>query len=194
MGVLILGLVIFMAVHSVSIFAAGWRDGMVARLGEVPFKAAYSVVSLAGFVLIVWGYGQARMEPVVLYTPPVWLRHVALLLLVPLFTLFLATYLPGRIKAAVKHPSLTAIKLWALAHLLANGMLADVVLFGVFLVWAVLDRISMKGRAPRPLPAASPSGANDIIAVVAGLAIYAVFVFWLHAWLIGVSPVGAMGS
>lgn len=190
---LIAGLIIFLGVHSMSIVSASWRDAMAAKMGEIPFKAVYAVVSIVGFVLMAKGYGEARLEPVVLYTPPIWTRHLAALLLIPVFVFFLATYLPGRIKATLKHPSLVAVKLWALAHLIANGTLADVLLFGGFLAWAVADRISMKRRVARPLPGAPPSKANDIIALVAGLALYGVFVFWLHAWLIGVSPMGAVG-
>lgn len=190
MTLLILGLILFLGVHSVSIVAPAWRDGMQARLGEGKWKGLYSLVSLAGFVMIVVGYGWARQAPVVLYVPPTWLRHVALLLLLPVFPLLLAVYLPGRIKSAARHPMLLATKCWALAHLLANGMAADVLLFGGFLAWAVADRISFKHRTQRPLPTAPPSPVNDIIAVVGGLAIYALFVFWAHAWLIGVSPIG----
>ena len=131
----------------------------------------------------------ARHDPVVLYWTPTWLRHLALLLLVPVFPLLLAAYLPGRIQTTVKHPMLAAIKLWAVAHLLANGMLADVLLFGTFLVWAVVDRISLKRRAPRPVPGAQPSKMNDLIAVVGGLALYVAFILWLHLWLIGVAPI-----
>ncbi|HRW67127.1 MAG TPA: NnrU family protein, partial [Candidatus Competibacter sp.] len=156
---------------------------------EGPWQAAYSLVALIGFGLIVWGYGLARHDPVVLYWSPTWLRHLALLLLVPVFPLLLAAYLPGRIQTTAKHPMLAAIKLWAVAHLLANGMLADVLLFGTFLVWAVVDRISLKRRAPRPVPGAQPSKMNDLIAVVGGLALYVAFVLWLHLWLIGVSPI-----
>ena len=193
MTMLIAGLIIFLGVHSMSIVSASWRDAMAAKMGEIPFKAVYAVVSIVGFVLMAKGYGEARLEPVVLYTPPIWTRHLAALLLIPVFVFFLATYLPGRIKATLKHPSLVAVKLWALAHLIANGTLADVLLFGGFLAWAVADRISMKRRVARPLPGAPPSKANDIIALVAGLALYGVFVFWLHAWLIGVSPMGMAG-
>jgi uncharacterized membrane protein len=190
MGVLIIGLVIFLGAHSVSIVSEPWRDRMAARMGEWTWKGIYSVIALVGLVLIIWGYGLARQHPTILYVPPVWLRHLSILLLVPVFPLLLAAYLPGRIKAATKHPMLLATKLWAAAHLLANGMLADVFLFGGFLVWAVVDRISMKHRTQRPVPSAPPSKVNDIIAIVAGLALYVAFVFWLHAWLFGVSPLG----
>lgn len=186
MTLLILGLLIFLGVHSVSIVAPGWRDAQVARLGEKPWKGLYTVLAIAGFVLLVIGYGQARQSPVVLYTPPVALRHVALLLLLPVFVLLLAAYLPGRVKTAAKHPMLLATKLWATAHLLANGNLADVLLFGGFLAWAVADRISMKRRVQRPLPGAPAGRFNDPIAIVGGLALYALFVKFGHAWLIGV--------
>ncbi|HEX7971762.1 MAG TPA: NnrU family protein [Thiobacillus sp.] len=186
MNVLLLGLVVFFGVHSVSIVNDPWRDRMAAKMGEWTWKGGYALVSIIGFVLIVWGYGLARHEPVVLYTPPGWLRPVALVLLVPVFPLLLATYLPGRIQAAARHPMLVAIKLWAVAHLLANGTLADVLLFGAFLVWAVLDRVSMKHRAQRPIPGVPQTRANDLIAVAGGLSLYAAFVLWLHGWLIGV--------
>ena len=190
MIILILGLVIFFAVHSVSIVSEPWRNGMVAKMGEWQWKGLYSVAAIAGFALILSGYGLARQDPLVLYWPPVWLRHVAALLMIPVFPLFLAAYLPGRIRTATKHPMLAATKLWALAHLLANGMLADVLLFGSFLAWAVADRISMKRRTQRPIAGAPPSKANDVIAVAVGLALYVAFILWLHIWLFGVPPIG----
>ncbi|MHB1215217.1 MAG: NnrU family protein [Thiobacillus sp.] len=190
MDILLLGLVLFFAAHSVSIVSDPWRDRKVANMGEGLWKGLYSLVSIAGFVLIVWGFGLARLDPVILYTPPEWLRRVAMVLLVPVFPLLLAAYLPGRIQAAARHPMLAAVKLWAFAHLLANGTLADLLLFGTFLVWAVLDRISMKHRIQRALPGLPPSRTNDIIAVIGGLALYAAFVFWLHGWLIGVPLAG----
>ena len=189
MTYLIFGLILFIGIHSISIVSPGGRDALVARLGDGPWKVVYSLLSLAGFVLIIWGYGDARPTSAVLYTPPAWLRHLALLLLLPVFPLFVSTYLPGRIRSAAKHPTLLATKLWATGHLLANGSLADVLLFGGFLAWAVADRISFKSRTQRPMPAAPPSGYNDIIAVVIGLAVYVVFVMGLHAWLFGVSPI-----
>ncbi|WP_148864410.1 NnrU family protein [Marinobacter fonticola] len=189
MTVLILGLIIFLGVHSLSIVAEPWRNRMAERLGEGPFKGLYSLVALVGLVLLIWGYGQARLEPVVIYTPPMWMRHLAMVLLIPVFVLLFATYLPGRIQRAVKHPMLVAVKLWALAHLLANGMLADVLLFGGFLAWAVADRISLKRRAPRAKPELPHNPMNDIIAIAGGLVVYALFVVWLHRVLIGVAPV-----
>jgi uncharacterized membrane protein len=190
MNLLIVGLLLFLGIHSVSIVAPQWRDAQVARLGEGPWKGIYSVLSIAGFVLLIYGYGAARHSPVVLYTPPDALRYLALVLMLPVFPLLLATYLPGRIKTAAKHPTLASVKFWAMAHLLAVGTLADVLLFGGFLVWAVADRISVKRRPVRPLPGAPPRPLNDVIALVAGLAIYAVFVLWAHQKLFGVSPLG----
>ncbi len=188
MTLLIIGLMIFLGVHSVAIVAPAWRDAQAARLGELPWKGLYTLISIAGFVLLVVGYGLARQAPVVLYTPPIWTRHLALLLLLPVFPLLLVAYLPGRIKAAAKHPMLLATKLWATAHLIANGTLADLVLFGGFLAWAVADRISMRRRPVRSLPTAPASPLNDLAAIAAGLGLYAGFLFGLHAWLIGVSP------
>jgi uncharacterized membrane protein len=189
MTLLVLGLVLFLGIHSVSIVAPAWRDAQAAR-NEKAWKGLYTLIAVAGFVLLVYGYGLARQTPVVLYAPPTWLRHVSLLLMLPFFTLLLAAYLPGRIKTATKHPMLAATKLWALSHLLANGTLADVLLFGGFLAWAVLDRISFKRRVQRPTVGAPPSGANDLIAIVGGLALYGLFMWRAHAWLIGVSPLG----
>lgn len=186
MNILLIGLVLFIAVHSLAIVNAPWRDRMASRLGEWPWKAIYSLIALVGLVFIVWGYGQARAEPVVLYTSPLWLRYVAVVVLVPVFPLLFATYLPGRIQAAARHPMLAAVKLWAAAHLLANGTLADIVLFGSLLAWAVVDRISLKRRAPPFVPRLPASPLNDVIAVVGGLALYAAFILGVHAWLIGI--------
>jgi len=187
----ILGLVLFLGVHSVSIAAPGWREAQVARRGDRSWKGLYAAVSGIGLVLLVVGYGMARREPVVLYSPPTGLRHLALLLMVPVFPLLLAAYLPGRIRSVTKHPMLLAVKVWATAHLIANGTLVDVVLFGSFLAWAVADRISLKRRSLQEAhePAESKGGKyNDAAAVVVGLAIYVLFLFWAHRWLIGASP------
>lgn len=185
----IAGLVIFLGIHSIAIAAPAWREAQIARRGALAWKGIYSIVSIAGFALLIYGYGLARQSPVVLYTPPAMLRHVALALMLPVFPLFLAAYLPGRIKTAAKHPMLLSVKIWATAHLLANGTLVDVLLFGAFLAWAVLDRISAKRRAvPRVVPGAPPSAFNDAIAVIGGLGLYAAFLMGGHLWLIGVSP------
>jgi len=191
MLVLVAGLVIFLGIHSVSIVAGDWRAATIARVGERPWKGVYSLASAVGLALIVVGYGLARRDPVVLYVPPAGLRHLALVLMLPVFPLLFAAYLPGRIRAIAKHPFLLAVKLWALAHLLANGMLADVLLFGGFLAWAVADRISVKRRPAaqtHEVPAAPATSANDAIALIGGLAVYVVFLMWAHRWIIGVSP------
>ncbi|MBC7190889.1 NnrU family protein [Marinobacter sp.] len=188
MTTLIVGLVLFLGVHSLSIVNEPLRNRLNASMGELTFKGLYSAVSLAGLILIVWGYSDARMDPTVIYTPPGWLKHVAFLLLVPVFPLVFATYFPGKIKTKLGHPMLVAVKLWALAHLLANGMLHDILLFGSFLAWAVVDRVSMKRRAQRAIPTLPATKANDAIAVVGGLAVYVIMVLWAHQWLFGVAP------
>jgi uncharacterized membrane protein len=187
---LILGLAIFLGVHSVRIVAPAWRERMVARLGLGPWKGLYSLASLAGFVLIISGYGAARAQSALLYTPPPWTRYLALLLMLPVFALLLAAYLPGRIKSMAKHPMLVAIKLWAVAHLLTNGALADVLLFGGLLAWAVADRISVKRRPVPTAPTMKAAPLNDVIVVAGGLALYIAFLMVLHTRLFGVSPLG----
>jgi uncharacterized membrane protein len=189
--VLLLGLLVFLGVHSVSIAAPGWRSAQVARIGERPWKGLYSIVAGIGLALVIVGYGMARREPVVLYTPPAALRHLALVVMLPVFPLLFAAYLPGRISRVAKHPMLLATKLWATAHLLANGTLADVLLFGGFLAWAIADRVAVKRRRPdeaHAVPGAPPGPMNDAIAAVGGLAVYALTVFWLHRVAFGVSP------
>lgn len=189
MTVLVVGLIVFLGIHSISIFAPDFRNRMATRIGAGPWRGIYSVISIVGFVLMIWGYGIARRDPVVLYNPPLWTRHLTAVLMLPVFPLLFAPYFPGRIKAALKHPMLVAVKLWAVAHLISNGMLADLLLFGGFLVWAVADRISYKHRQQRPLSAASPAARNDVIVVIVGLAIYAWFVLGLHQKLTGVQPI-----
>jgi uncharacterized membrane protein len=193
MSLLIVGLVLFLGVHSVVIVAPTLRARAVQALGEGAWKGLYALVSLVGFVLICYGFGLARHAPVILYSPPTWLRYVALILMLPVFPLLIAAYLPGRIKTAAKHPMLAAVKFWALAHLLTNGMLVDVLLFGGFLAWAVADRISLKRRStPQVLRTAPPGPWNDAIAVVLGLAIYALLIGWgAHVRLFGVSPLNS---
>jgi uncharacterized membrane protein len=190
MAWLILGLLLFLGIHSVSIVAPGWRDAQVARLGERAWKGVYSVVSIVAFVVLVVGYGMARQSAPVLYTPPTGMRHVTLLLMLPVFPLIVSAYFPGRIQAALQHPFLLGVMLWALAHLLANGTLADLLLFGGFLAWAIADRISVARRPARPLPGAPRRPVNDVIAIVIGLAVYAFFVLRGHLWLIGVPLIG----
>jgi uncharacterized membrane protein len=192
MTLLLLGLVLFLGTHSVRIFADGWRAQRVSAMGLNAWKGVYSVLSIAGFVLIVYGYAAARLEPVVLYSPPVWTRHLASLLTIPAFILLVAAYVPGtRIKRAVGHPMVLGVKTWAVAHLLANGMLADVLLFGAFLAWAVLDYIAARkrDRVAGTVYVVGPI-TRDIVAVVVGLVAWAVFAMWLHRVLIGVGPFG----
>lgn len=192
MLLLIAGLVLFLGVHSVAIVDAGWRDRMAARLGDLPWKALYGVVALVGLWLIVNGYSEVRrsVDPIVLYHAPIWTRHITLLLMLPVFVLLLAAYLPGRIQRTTKHPMLLAVKIWAFAHLLANGSLADLLLFGSFLAWAVADRISLKRRAPTSAPSAPAGRFNDWIALAGGVALYLLFLFWWHKALFGVAPIG----
>jgi uncharacterized membrane protein len=161
---------------------------MLARLGEGAWKGIYSLISIVGFVLIIYGYGLARRDPIVLYSSPYWMHYVTAVLMLPVFPALIAAYFPGRIKAALKHPMLVAVKLWAFSHLLSNGTLADVLLFGLFLAWAVADRISMKWRPVRVIRTAPQRPVNDVIAVVVGLALYVVFLLWLHARWFGVYP------
>lgn len=190
MAWLILGLVLFLGAHSVRIVADGWRTAMRAKLGEGPWKGLYSLVSITGFGLIIWGFGQARLDPQVLWVPPLAMRHVAALLVLIAFVFLAAAYVPRNgIKARLHHPMILSVKVWALAHLLANGKLADVVLFGAFLLWAVLDFRSARQR-DRAAAAVYPPGtlAGTLGAVVVGVLAWAGFAFWGHQWLIGVAP------
>lgn len=183
MGLLIVGVAIFLGVHSLSIVNRDFRNDMVAKLGLLPWKALYSLVSLLGFYLLIKGYAAARVDPIVLYQPPTWTRHLTMLLMLPVFPILLSAHLPGRIKSTLKHPMLVATKLWAVAHLVANGGLHDVVLFGAILAWAVTDRISVKRRG-ESLPAATGKRINDLVAIGAGLGVYVLFVVWAHgAWI-----------
>jgi uncharacterized membrane protein len=192
MTLLIAGLVLFLGTHSVRIFADAWRSARIAAMGEGAWKGLYSVVAIAGFVLIVWGYGEARAAPTVLYAPPLWTKHLAALLTLPAFVLLAAAKTPGtRIKAAVGHPMVLGVKLWAFAHLLSNGTLADVLLFGSFLAWAVLDYVAAR-RRDRAAGVAYPAGplSRDAIAIAIGVVAWLAFALWLHGPLIGVRPFG----
>jgi uncharacterized membrane protein len=193
MTLLILGLVLFLGAHSTRIVADGWRAQMLQRLGEKLWKGLYSLASIVGFVVLIYGYGLARQAPVVLYAPPTWTRHLAAALMIPAFVLLAAAYVPGtRIKRAVGgHPMLVGVKTWAVAHLLANGTLHDVVLFGAFLAWAVVDYVACRrrDRAEGRVYIAGPVQ-RDATAVTVGVVAWAVFAFWLHGWLIGVRPFG----
>ena len=190
---LVAGLVLFLGAHSVRVFAEGWRTSMLASVGDKPWKGVYSLVSIAGFVLVVVGYGLARQNPVVMWSqPPVWTRHLAALLTLVAFVLLVAAYVPGnQLKAKLHHPMILGVKVWALAHLVANNTLADVVLFGSFLLWAVLSFRAARQR-DRAEQKVYPAGtaAGTAIAVVVGLVAWAVFAFWLHRAWIGVAPMG----
>lgn len=189
---LILGLVIFLGVHSVRIVADGWRTRTIAAWGEMRWKGLYAALSLLGFALIVWGYGQARLMPVTVWQPPLPMRHVAALLTLISFVMLVATYVPGNaIKARLGHPMVLGVKVWALAHLLANGQLADMVLFGAFGVWAVLSFRSarQRDRINPPRPQASSVAATGLTVLV-GVAAWAAFAFWGHRVLIGIAPFG----
>ena len=163
---------------------------MAAKRGEWSGKGLYSMISIIGFVLIVQGYGMVRYESAALYVSSPWLTHLAMLLMIPVFPLLLATYFPGRISGFAKHPMLLATLLWAFVHLLVNGRLTDILLFGSFLIWAVLDLNSMRRRTQRSLPGAPGNKYNDLIALVVGLALYGLLVVWLHGVLTGVPLVG----
>jgi uncharacterized membrane protein len=190
MTLLIAGLLVFLGVHSVRIFAEPWRSRIQAKLGEGGYKGLYSVASIAGFALLIWGYGVARAQPTVLWVPPLATRHVAALLMLPSFVLLAAAYVPGnRIKARLGHPMVLGVKLWALAHLLANGTLADVLLFGGFLLWAVLSFRAARGRdRAAGTVRTAVGGARDAVVVAVGIAAWVAFAFWLHRPLIGVAP------
>jgi uncharacterized membrane protein len=191
-SMLIIGLVIFLGLHSVRIFADGWRSDKRAQMGEGAWKGLYSVVSLIGFALVVWGYGLARQQPVVLWVPPVATKHIAALLMLFAFIMQVAAYVPGNaIKSKLRHPMTLSVKTWALAHLLANGNLADVLLFGSFLAWAVACFIAARKR-DRAAGTVYPAGkaVPTVVTVVVGLVAYGVFAMVLHKLLIGVSVFG----
>ncbi|TAK93183.1 MAG: protein NrnU [Aquabacterium sp.] len=189
---LALGLLIFLGVHSVRIFADGWRTRTRDRMGALPWKGVYSLLSIVGFVLIVHGFGQTRLAPVVLWVPPLPMRHIAALLTLITFIFLVAAYVPGNaIKAKLRHPMILGVKVWALAHLLANGQLAHVVLFGSFLLWAILNfRASrQRDRLAPPAPLRS-SALATMLTVAVGVAAWVGFAFWGHLHLIGKSPLG----
>jgi uncharacterized membrane protein len=189
MTLLIAGLVLFIGAHLVPTLPR-LRMALADNLGDGPYRGLFSLVSGVGLVLIVLGYGDmrglGRGNPE-LWTPPAWTKHIVLLLMIPAMVLLVAAYVPSRIRTAVRHPMLAALKIWAFAHLLANGDLASVLLFGSLLAYGVWDRISVKGRAsPGPLGDARGGIGGDAVAVAIGLVLYALILVWGHAWLIGV--------
>jgi len=197
MMVLIVGLILFLGVHLLPT-SPELRDGLKTRLGDGPYKAVFSLLSFAGLVIIVLGYNKLQLYPgknPVLWEPSVWTRHIAVALMLPAMILLVASLIPSRIRSAAKHPMLVAIKIWALAHLIANGDLGALLLFGSFLAFAVYDRISVKKRAALgPLGTTAPAGAlNDVLVVAVGVALYAALLFGGHTWLIGVSPIPELG-
>ena len=190
MPLLILGLVLFLGMHSVHMLAPRFRERMVARMRVWPWKGLHSAVSIAGFVLIVIGFGMARAQPHLLYAPPPWLKHLNALFTLVAFVLVTAAYVPrNHLKAKIGHPMLAGVKLWALGHLLAIGYLRDVALFGAFLVWAVAD-FAVSRRRDRVAGIVYPAGTTmgDALAIVVGVVAWAIFAFLLHWRLIGVSP------
>jgi len=190
MTLLVLGLVLFLGIHSLRIAGDAPRAAMLSRLGEGPYKGLYSVLSLAGLVLIGQGYGAALAASGMAWVPPTGLRHLTLLLVPISFVLVVSAYAPaGRIKRLARHPMVLGIALWSLGHLLANGETANVVLFGAFLLWAVADYAASLRRAPQPV-SGPPSAKGDAAAVIVGGALALAFIFGLHQWLIGVSPLG----
>lgn len=189
MMMLILGLLAFLGLHSIRMLAPGWRAARIASWGEGGYRLIFSVLSILAFVLLVWGYGQAKAHPILLWLPPMGLRHATALLTLPAFVLLVAAYVPANhLKARLGHPMLLAVKLWAFAHLLANGWLHAVLLFGAFLVWAALDFRSARRRPA--MPALTPRASMTLLAVVLGLVAWVVFALHLHVRLIGVAPFG----
>lgn len=195
MMLLVVGLAVFFAAHLIPTHP-DLRASFAARLGEGTYKIVFSLLALAGLALIVLGWSKLGLHPSknpILWDPPLWTRHIAIALMLPAIVLLVAAYVPSRIRTAVKHPMLAAVKIWALAHLLANGDLASLVLFGSFLAFGVYDRISVKRRgALGPLGAKAGTASGDVLVVGLGLAFYAVFLFWGHEFLIGVSPLAGL--
>lgn len=189
MSLLLLGLILFLLPHSLRIVADGWRTRMITRIGLMPWKGVYALLSLAGFVLIVQGYADARTSAL-LYDPPYFTRYIAGLLMLISLVLVAAAYVPrNHIKAALGHPMLAGTKLWAFAHLLSNGRLSDVILFGAFLAWAIAGFINARKR-DRSAGTVYPPGdeLRTMLTVVAGVGVWAVLVSGVHQYLIGVPP------
>jgi uncharacterized membrane protein len=191
MLVMVIGLALFFAIHLVPT-SPELRNGLVARFGLMGYRAVFSILALIGLVLIILGFHKLQLHPgknPQLWVPPLWTRHITLALMLPAMIALVAAYVPSRIHTMLKHPMLVAIKLWALAHLLANGDLGALLLFGSFLAYAVYDRISVKRRhALGPLGDKTGPWFNDVIVLVVGMGLYLVFLMWAHQFLIGVSP------
>ncbi len=182
------GLLFFFAIHSVSIVAPHWRNAQIDRMGVHAWRGVYSMLSLASLAVLIYGYGVARQAPVFIYSPPMALRHLNWLLMAAVFPLLIASFLPCTIRRATRYPMALALLLWSVAHLLANGTLNDSLLFGSFLVWSVALFLSSLSRTRAQVDLQRGSWLNDGVAIIAGLALYALMVTWLHVRLIGVSP------
>jgi uncharacterized membrane protein len=187
MTLLVAAIVIFFGIHLVPTMT-GLRDRLIGRLGQSGYRVLFALLSTASLVLLIFAFAKAPV--VMVWSPPAWARWVAIVLMLPAFIFLVAAYVPGKIKAKLKHPFLVALKTWALAHLIANGDLASIILFGSFLAYAVFDRIALKRRPATGLVTAPETGPgrNDVISVVGGLLLYVVFLVWLHPLLIGTSP------
>lgn len=189
---LVIGLILFLGVHSARVVAEPARQRFIQARGPLAWKAVYSAASIVGFVLIIQGWAQARMSPEVLWATPLWLRHVASLLTLASLVLLAAAYVPrNAIKARLRHPMVLGVKAWALAHLVANNTLADVVLFGSFLIWAVLSfRAARQRDRAQPENEVPHTAIGTAITVAVGLGAWAGFAFWAHQAWIGVKPFG----
>ena len=196
---LILGLILFLGAHSVRILADGWRDQTIAAYGEKAFKGVYTLVAILGFYMLVVGYGEARLQPLVLWNPPIFTKHISMLLMLLSSILLIAAYIPrNHFKMRLKHPMVLSVKVWALSHLLANGNLADLVLFGSFLIWAVLnfrsararDRAQVQNSDANEEAPLKPNLLATLIALFGGMGLWAVITFVLHAKVVGVAPMG----
>ncbi len=190
MALLVLGIVLFLGLHLVRVVAPGLRSSMIARLGEGGWKGAYSIASIVALVILIYGFGQARdMTPI--WTPPFWMSHITILLMLFALICLVASLLPaGHIAVRTKHPMVLSVKIWALAHLLSNGDGAAILLFAAFLAWGVILRISLKRRERAGEIALRPfvSAKYDLYAIVIGVIVWALIIWKLHAWIIGVSP------
>lgn len=190
MLLLIFGLAIFLGMHSIYMFAEGWRQSQIQRLGASAWKGLFALVSLVGLILIIIGFGAAQTTLVLIYVPPAWLRHLNIVLTLIAFVLVTAAYVPrNHFKERIGHPMLAGVAIWAFGHLLAIGMLRDVLLFGAFLAWAIVDFVVSR-RRDRRAGTVYPRGEQqgDVVTVAVGMAVWAAFAFWLHEWLIGVNP------
>ena len=194
MTLMIIGLLIFFGTHSLNIFAPDWREKQLQQRGTIPFKVVYALVSIGGLWLAIVGYGEMRMTAVPLWNPPVGLRHLVALLMLPSFILLAAAYIPANhLKARLGHPMLMAVKIWAFAHLLVNGRLGDIIFFGAFLAWAVVLYICLK-KQDRARGTVYPAGSmlGTVSSVIVGTVLYVVFAMYLHIYVAGVSAIGTM--